>query len=115
MHEFCPDIAELRDSFLSCLKTKHEGSLVRAWKRSLDKDKSGRVSKDEFLAAMTELGWEGDAKRMYHLLDFDKSDGRIIGQLDHTDFKRLQNRQPGCNTENVREPCHLQSSPLRSA
>ena len=82
MHDFCPDIAELRDSFMHCLKSKHEGSLVRAWKRTLDSNKAGRASKDEFVAAMAALGWEGDATRMYHLLDFDGSGFLTLEEID---------------------------------
>jgi len=39
MYEFCPEIAALMSSFKSFLREKHEGSLVKAWKKSLDLDK----------------------------------------------------------------------------
>ena len=42
--EFCPEIGELFFSFISVLRDRHGGSLVRAWKESLDTTRSGMVS-----------------------------------------------------------------------
>ena len=36
--------------FTAVLKEKHGGSLIRAWKESLDTDKSGRLGKDELVS-----------------------------------------------------------------
>ena len=40
---------------------KHDGSLCKAWKQTLDKNRSGTCSKEEFVASMRRLGWDGDA------------------------------------------------------
>lgn len=70
------------DSFYACLKDKHEGSLVKAWKESLDVDKSGKVTKEEFLACMEKLSFAGDANRVYKLLDFDLSGHITLEEID---------------------------------
>merc|ERR1719326_968200 len=82
MDEFCPEIAALMSSFKSFLKEKHEGSLVKAWKKSLDLDKSGSIKKDELVEAMKKLGWDGDAARVYSLLDFDHGGSVTLEEID---------------------------------
>merc|ERR1719181_1296094 len=69
-------------SFLQCLKDKHGGSLVKAWKQSLDTDKSGLVSKEEFIAAMEKLEWEGDAARLFKLYDIDGGGSISLEEID---------------------------------
>merc|ERR1719238_44197 len=73
MREFAPDIDALMTSFIKCLKDSHAGSLIKAWKQSLDTDKSGRVQLEELVESMRKLQWDGDAARVYRLLDFDRS------------------------------------------
>merc|ERR1719421_2729183 len=92
MREWAPEIAALMDSFMKCLKDKHGGSLIKAWKESLDTDKSGRLSKDELVEAMAKLGWDGDAAKVYRLLDYDKS-GFI--SLEEIDEKAAQGMERG--------------------
>ena len=41
-----------------------------------------QVAKKEFLEAMAALGWDGDAYRMYQLLDFDKSGFVTLEEID---------------------------------
>merc|ERR1719201_1937949 len=69
--EFCPEIAKLLTSFKQHLRDKHEGSLVKAWKQSLDTDRSGQLTKEELIAAMKKLEWDGNAGRVYDLYDYD--------------------------------------------
>jgi len=80
--EFAPEVAALTQSFLQCLKDKHEGSLVKAWKLSLDSDKSGSITKDEFAAAMQKLGWEGDCNRCFRLFDVDGGGSITLEEID---------------------------------
>merc|ERR550537_2195219 len=82
MEEFAPGIATLMASFYAFLKEKHEGSLVKAWKKSLDLDKSGSIKKDELVEAMKKLGWDGDAARVYSLLDFDHGGSVTLEEID---------------------------------
>jgi len=82
LEEFAPQIAELMTSFKSFLKEKHEGSLVKAWKQSLDLDKSGSIKKEELVEAMAKLGWQGDAARVYKLLDFDHGGSITLEEID---------------------------------
>merc|ERR1719487_1746203 len=46
LEEFAPEIYKLLTSFKSFLKEKHEGSLCKAWKQSLDLDKSGSIKQE---------------------------------------------------------------------
>merc|ERR1719421_1527418 len=87
LHEWAPEISALMASFMKCLKDKHGGSLIKAWKESLDTDKSGRLGKEELVEAMAKMGWDGDAARVYGLLDYDKS-GFI--SLEEIDIKAAQ-------------------------
>jgi Ca2+-binding EF-hand superfamily protein len=84
LDEFCPEIGELFFSFIAVLRDRHGGSLVRAWKETLDTNRSGTVSQEEFRVAMEGLGWSGDdALRVYRLLDFDRSGFVTIEEVDH--------------------------------
>merc|ERR1719353_1591103 len=82
LEEFAPEIAKLVTGFKTFLREKHEGSLCKAWKRSLDLDKSGSISQEELVAAMAKLGWEGDAARVYKLLDFDRGGSITLEEID---------------------------------
>merc|ERR1719420_1202907 len=82
LEEFAPGIAKLMESFYAFLKEKHEGSLVKAWKQSLDLDKSGSIKKEELVEAMTKIGWDGDAARVYSLLDFDHGGSVTLEEID---------------------------------
>merc|ERR1719197_1628127 len=90
LEEFAPGIASLMASFYACLKEKHEGSLVKAWKRSLDLDKSGSIKKEELVEAMAKLGWDGDAARVYSLLDFDRGGSITLEEIDPKAYAAMQ-------------------------
>merc|ERR1719174_2101957 len=88
--EFCPEIAKLLTSFKQHLKDKHEGSLVRAWKRSLDSDKSGQLTKEELIAAMKTLEWDGNAGRVYDLYDYDHVGFVTLEVIDEKAYGAMQ-------------------------
>merc|ERR1719353_2089197 len=90
LEEFAPEIAKLVTSFKSFLKEKHEGSLVKAWKNSLDLDKSGSIKKEELVEAMAKLGWDGDAARVYKLLDFDRGGSITLEEIDEKAYEAMQ-------------------------
>merc|ERR1719478_408746 len=90
LEEFAPEIAKLINGFKTFLREKHEGSLCKAWKRSLDLDKSGSISQEELVEAMTKLGWDGDAARVYKLLDFDRGGSITLEEIDPKAFAAMQ-------------------------
>jgi len=58
--------------FVSWCSKKH-GGLVHVW-RLLDKDSSLSLSKKEFTKGCAQLGWSGDLKKLWSILDRDHSD-----------------------------------------
>jgi len=89
MSEFAPQVSELVDSFIKCLKDNHEGSIVKAWKKSLDTDKSGSVSKEEFIEAMGKMGFTGNAARVFKLYDIDGGGNITLEEIDPNAYQAM--------------------------
>merc|ERR1719353_2877560 len=90
MDEFCPEISRLFKYFKDFLVMKHEGSLCKAWKKSLDLDGSGSISKEELIEAMKRLEWDGNAARIFEILDFDHSGSITLEEIDEKAFAAMQ-------------------------
>jgi len=78
---FSPDDAKELNAFRECLLAKYP-SIARAWRFGLDKTKTNRLGKEEFVAAMGELGFAGNAARVYALLDNDNSGYITVEEVD---------------------------------
>ena len=107
MDEFIPEIAAMMKSFVQCLRDKHEGSLIKAWKQTIDPDKSMAATKEDLVAAMKKLEWDGNAGRVFDLLDYDHSPREAGGILHsaaapHLKTPELRHRTSG-NTSFFRD------------
>eukprot|EP00928_Gymnodinium_smaydae_P078622 TRINITY_DN62735_c0_g1_i1.p1 TRINITY_DN62735_c0_g1~~TRINITY_DN62735_c0_g1_i1.p1 ORF type:complete len:1541 (+),score=406.02 TRINITY_DN62735_c0_g1_i1:121-4743(+) len=120
LKELDPDVFAKIKTYKELLKKKH-GNLAKAWAEALgEANAQGKVTKNEFLKHVKELGWEGDASDLFkhlqreprsvflHLRDFDKgaylalcrSDPEMISEtnisthkLDFDDRQQLCFRQ----------------------
>jgi len=68
--------------FRNFLRQKVSGSLIRAWRRSLDSSKSMRVSQAELWKAAKDMAWAGDLRMLWKSLDKDGSGAIEIQELD---------------------------------
>jgi len=50
------------------LLNKKYGNFLKAWKKGLDIDKSGRLELEEFIKCNEKMGWTGDSKYLFLLL-----------------------------------------------
>merc|ERR1719353_465222 len=81
---FAPEDAKELNAFRECLLGKYP-SVARAWREGLDTKKTGRLGKDEFVAAVGALGFAGNAARVYELLDSDNSGFVSLEEVDEDD------------------------------
>mmetsp|Transcript_105665 Transcript_105665/g.187900 ORF Transcript_105665/g.187900 Transcript_105665/m.187900 type:complete len:742 (+) Transcript_105665:105-2330(+) len=68
--------------FRTFLKRKVSGSLIRAWRRSLDTSSTMSVYKAELWKAAKDMGWTGDLRVLWKSLDKDGSGVIEIQELD---------------------------------
>merc|ERR1719247_1721508 len=80
--EWAPEAWTLQESFMKHLRSTHEGSLIKAWIQTLDSGKSGQCGKQQFIDAMKKLEWDGDAARMFGLIDYDRSGFISLSEID---------------------------------
>merc|ERR1719399_671431 len=84
MREFCREEHALLEEFKQYLRYEHDGSLVQAWKVSIDWDKTGWVKKPSLVKTMKEMGWRGNAGRVFDLLDHDCTGMVTLRAFDDT-------------------------------
>merc|ERR1719305_1566923 len=82
VHELDPVVGKLMDSFFQIQKDKFQGSLARAWRDGIDLKKSGQVSKTQLVEAMAKMEWDGDAEKVFDLLDYDHSGFVSLEEID---------------------------------
>eukprot|EP00747_Dinoflagellata_sp_TGD_P165627 gnl/TRDRNA2_/TRDRNA2_187163_c0_seq1.p1 gnl/TRDRNA2_/TRDRNA2_187163_c0~~gnl/TRDRNA2_/TRDRNA2_187163_c0_seq1.p1 ORF type:complete len:456 (+),score=80.00 gnl/TRDRNA2_/TRDRNA2_187163_c0_seq1:96-1463(+) len=69
------------DEFCEVLKAKY-GSVARAWRVALDADSSGLLDFREFVAAMKDVGYQGNLRSLWYNLDIDQSGYVSLYELD---------------------------------
>merc|ERR1712048_719672 len=63
------------------LKNKY-GSLIRAWRKVLSSDGSMTLQKVSFFKAVNNMGWPGDVRQLWQMLDRDDSGYASIEEID---------------------------------
>lgn len=67
LKEIDPDVGEMVGKFEGLLKDQF-GSVLAGWKKGLDQDSNRRLDQEEFVEKIKTLGFEGNAKRLFKLL-----------------------------------------------
>mmetsp|Transcript_123 Transcript_123/g.264 ORF Transcript_123/g.264 Transcript_123/m.264 type:complete len:428 (+) Transcript_123:92-1375(+) len=80
---------DAEDEFKTVLITKF-GSLTRAWRVGLDADENGMLDFREFTRATSELGYIGNIRTLWYLLDDDSSGFISLKELDPGAFYALE-------------------------
>jgi len=70
LDELDPNAAQELGEFRGLLEERY-GTVEAAWRQGLDTDRSGSLNLREFKAACRDLGFSGDAKRVFQYLDLD--------------------------------------------
>ena len=72
---------------------KH-GHLVRAWRRVLDLDGNGRLSRNEFFIAARDCGYQGNLKKLWDEMDEDGSGHIQLEELQAGQFDDVADPTP---------------------
>jgi len=84
--EFDPKAHEAIEA-LRALLIERYGHMLAAWLEGLDIDGNGRLDEDEWIHRLLDIGFQGDAKYVFHLL---KPPERIFMTLDDFDPKAAE-------------------------
>lgn len=87
--------AKTKVGFLKLLERKF-GTVLRAWRKALDTDGNGRLSYIEFCSACRALGYAGNVKTLWKILDDDNSGHISIKELDPEGARLIQSFLSGC-------------------
>ena len=85
LQDIAPEEGKLMESFRSALLELHGGSYIRAWKETLDTNKSGHVSCEQIQEVMRSINFpqpRKDAKKIFEFLDYDHSGFLTLEELD---------------------------------
>jgi hypothetical protein len=74
---------------LELLRTKF-GNVPRAWRFHLDRDGSGKLSRNEFFIAARDLSYKGDLKNLWAELDADGGGMISLEELDPDSATKLR-------------------------
>lgn len=75
-----------RDEFIRHLERKH-GSVIRAWRRVLDADGDGSLSRAEFFLGVRSVGFKGSLEELWRQFDLDGSGHLTLEEL-HPESQR---------------------------
>jgi hypothetical protein len=89
--EIAPIQGSMMQQFKQLLRDTHGGSLVRAWKQTLDVEKAGNVPIQRFVPACEALGIPADlAYRTFLWLDYDHSGFISLDEIDAEAQRQLE-------------------------
>merc|ERR1719482_1271020 len=89
--EIAPVQGAMMQQFKQLLRDTHGGSLVRAWKETLDVEKAGNVPLERFVPACEALGIPADlAYRTFLWLDYDHSGFISLDEIDAEAQRQLE-------------------------